>query len=124
MNIIKILFLGLSLSLFGCICSANDISNADDDRLEMAFRAFASKNGDFPRGRNWEIVKALADPQKGIRFVAKAVDSEGNLLNSSGKPYVFFFSSDGYVIITSIGSKMTLDHYVLIEAKNGKGHIQ
>ncbi len=86
------------------------MKNIDDERLSMlkeAFRTYAAKNGEYPKGANWQIALELANPRTGIRFVASRADSAGNLLDAHGHPYVFFFSKEGWVLIAALAEDGT-----------------
>jgi hypothetical protein len=91
-RILLYFFLFTRLISFGL---AGESVHRDDDRLDMlkeAFRAYAVKNGAYPAGSNWEIVRQLTDPYHGIGFKPTKTDVEGNLLDVSGQPYLFLFS--------------------------------
>jgi hypothetical protein len=96
------LFLFFALAVQFVSSGFAESKNRDEERMDMltaAFHAYAAKNGVYPTGTNWEIVRQLTDPYHGIKFEAKKMDLEGNLLDGSGQPYLFLFSRDGWVSI-------------------------
>lgn len=107
----------VTFALIGNVAFA-ETSNRDTENLRMlkeAFRYYAVRNGDYPKGANYQIVQQLADPRKGIGFVAGNRDQEGNLLDVSGRPYLFLFSSDGWVAIVALSKEGTeMERQVLL----------
>ncbi len=108
---------------FSKVGHANTQIEYDAERIVMvseAIQAYAAKNGKYPEGANWQIIHELAHPQRGVGLKAKGRDSVGNLLDLNGHPYLFFFTSEGCVLIATLAKNGTaIERYVLLPAFTG-----
>ena len=87
--------------------------NAEVDNLFEAFHQYKQHVGDYPRGNNADIARALLEGQNPKRIIILAVrkaglNSKGEIIDPWGTPLKIYFANNE-VLIRSAGANKTFE---------------
>jgi hypothetical protein len=92
--------------------------NADIENLFVGFQTYKEHVGEYPRGNNAQIVKALLgkNPKNVIILVGQKndVNSQGEVVDPWGTALRFYFAGDG-ILIRSAGPNRRFDDSTSLE---------